>query len=65
MLVSVLRSSLRIRLHVQVPSVQLDDVSVLDVREDLCYRFISVTLRGHQQDLNMTSLLIHTVRSNY
>ncbi len=31
MFVPVLRSGLGVRLHVQVPPIQLDDVSVLDV----------------------------------
>lgn len=46
--VPVLRSGLGVRLHVQVPSVQLDNVSVLDMREDLCDGFISVALRGER-----------------
>lgn len=45
MFVLVLRSGLGVPLNIQVPSIQLDDVPVLDVREDLCYGFISVTLR--------------------
>lgn len=45
MFIHVLRSCLRVWLHIQIPSVQLDDVSILNVREDLCYRFIGVTLR--------------------
>lgn len=55
MLVSVLWGGLRIRLHVQVPSVQLDDVSVLDMGEDLGYWFVGVTLREEKEQQHQLS----------
>lgn len=63
MFIHVLRSRLRVWLHIQIPSVQLDDVSILNVREDLCYRFICVTLREDRliSNIHKSNSSIYTI----
>lgn len=57
LLVPLLGSSLGVRLHIKVPSIQLDDVSILNVRQDLGDGFVGVALR--QEHSRLTGQLLY------